>query len=412
MSGEAAYYPAELNKALNGGLVQARVAGAPGRRDLASASSSACGGCGYCGRSECGECSLLCVWRYGKGDYDDPPAPDPPLPPLQPLPLSAEQAAAAKLPATDLSVVRAPAGAGKTKTMVARAEHLCSAGTSCMLLVFARKAAEELRRRLRARWLRPCRGPQHLGRRDTRGGWWRASRRLSGVEVLTLHKWALSLLRRRMTLLRVLPEAEAKALTVVAASKVAPRPPQVKDGDILALLQRAERRPATIPPDDWLLRVREVFDRLCTSAGAVLLGAVFRLAAELLQRDGRLLAEVQSEVRHVLVDEAQDLDAAQLALLERLRAGSSPVGITAVGDPRQAIFGWRGAAPGTVQALEERAQSTQRLGASPERGRSPRAHSALLSSRLRLHAQGSTIARRTRSLRSPTRCSARRKSRR
>ena len=216
-----------------------------------------------------------------------------------------------------------------------------------------------------------------------------------------------------MTLLRVLPEAEAKALTVVAASKVAPRPPQVKDGDILALLQRAERRPATIPPDDWLLRVREVFDRLCTSAGAVLLGAVFRLAAELLQRDGRLLAEVQSEVRHVLVDEAQDLDAAQLALLELLRTGSSPVGITAVGDPRQAIFGWRGAAPDTVQALEQRAQSTQRLGASPERGRrGARARSALLSSRLRLHAQGSTIARRPRSLRSPTRCSARRKSRR
>ncbi|EOD19567.1 hypothetical protein EMIHUDRAFT_209166 [Emiliania huxleyi CCMP1516] len=235
--------------------------------------------------------------------------------------------AAAVATAAAASAASARFCAGKTKTMVARAEHLCSAGTSCMLLVFARKAAEELRRRL-------------------------CARRLSGVEVLTLHKWALSLLRRRMPL-RVLPEAEAKALTVVAASKVAPRPPQVKDGDILALLQRAERRPATIPPDDWLLRVREMFDRLCTSAGAVLLGAVFRLAAELLQRDGRLLAEVQSEVRHVLVDEAQDLDAAQLALLELLRAGSSPVGITAVGDPRQAIFGWRGAAPGTIVAFAD-----------------------------------------------------------
>ena len=165
MSGEAAFYPAELNKALNGGLVQARVAGAPGRRDLASASSSACGGCGYCGRSECGECSLLCVWKYGEGDDDDPPAADPPLPPLSPLPLSAEQAAAAKLPASGLSVVRAPAGAGKTKTMVARAEHLCSAGTSCMLLVFARKAAEELRRRLCAR----C-GSGRVAGRSTSGG--------------------------------------------------------------------------------------------------------------------------------------------------------------------------------------------------------------------------------------------------
>ena len=188
--------------------------------------------------------------------------------------------------------------------------------------------------------------------------------------MLTLHKWALSLLRRRIPL-RVLQEAEATALAVVAASKVAPRPPQVKDGDILAFLQRAERRhaQASPPPDDWLLCVREVFDRLCTSAGAVLLGAVFRLAAELLQRDRELLAEVQGEVRHVLVDEAQDLDAAQLALLVLLRSGSSPVGITAVGDPRQAIFGWRGAAPDTVQALEQRARSTQRLGASPEPAR-------------------------------------------
>jgi DNA helicase-2/ATP-dependent DNA helicase PcrA len=53
----------------------------------------------------------------------------------------------------------------------------------------------------------------------------------------------------------------------------------------------------------------------------------------------------------VVVDEAQDLSESQLRLAARMRAPGGR--IVVVGDPRQAIFSWRGAAPG---ALERTAQ--------------------------------------------------------
>lgn len=48
----------------------------------------------------------------------------------------------------------------------------------------------------------------------------------------------------------------------------------------------------------------------------------------------------------VLLDEYQDTSIAQVELLAALFGGGHPV--TAVGDPHQAIYGWRGAAAGTL----------------------------------------------------------------
>ncbi len=47
--------------------------------------------------------------------------------------------------------------------------------------------------------------------------------------------------------------------------------------------------------------------------------------------------------RVVLLDEYQDTSHAQVVLLRALFGGGHPV--TAVGDPCQSIYGWRGAAP-------------------------------------------------------------------
>src|SRR5690606_38596055 len=50
--------------------------------------------------------------------------------------------------------------------------------------------------------------------------------------------------------------------------------------------------------------------------------------------------------RVVLLDEYQDTSIAQVELPSSLFGGGHPV--TAVGDPHQAIYGWRGAAAGTL----------------------------------------------------------------
>ncbi|WP_194793137.1 ATP-dependent DNA helicase [Raineyella fluvialis] len=79
-----------------------------------------------------------------------------------------------------------------------------------------------------------------------------------------------------------------------------------------------------------------------------------RLAAEV-PGVGRQLRE---EFRVVLLDEYQDTSAAQTAMLAGLFSGPEPASgrgfpVTAVGDPLQAIYEWRGAAVGTIAAFPE-----------------------------------------------------------
>jgi DNA helicase-2/ATP-dependent DNA helicase PcrA len=57
----------------------------------------------------------------------------------------------------------------------------------------------------------------------------------------------------------------------------------------------------------------------------------------------------------VIVDEAQDMNLAQLRLAARVRAAGGRMIV--VGDPRQAIYSWRGAAPGALEHVAEALQA-------------------------------------------------------
>ena len=59
---------------------------------------------------------------------------------------------------------------------------------------------------------------------------------------------------------------------------------------------------------------------------------------------------VRWRYRHFFVDEAQDMNPLQLAVLEALRNGRPDVCL--VGDPRQAIYGWNGADHTTLSEVE------------------------------------------------------------
>ncbi|MFE1439287.1 UvrD-helicase domain-containing protein [Streptomyces sp. NPDC058739] len=106
-------------------------------------------------------------------------------------------------------------------------------------------------------------------------------------------------------------------------------------------------------------------------------GDQIALAARLAQlpEAGRILRE---EFRVVLLDEYQDTSVAQRVLLAGLFGGGTGHPVTAVGDPCQAIYGWRGASvanlddfpehfahadgsPATRQALSENRRSGGRL---------------------------------------------------
>jgi len=71
------------------------------------------------------------------------------------------------------------------------------------------------------------------------------------------------------------------------------------------------------------------------------------LAARIAREVPDVGAGERDRYRVVLLDEYQDTSHAQLMLLQALFGGGHPV--TAVGDPHQAIFGWRGASAGNLQ---------------------------------------------------------------
>ncbi|WP_432557974.1 ATP-dependent DNA helicase [Granulicoccus sp. GXG6511] len=77
------------------------------------------------------------------------------------------------------------------------------------------------------------------------------------------------------------------------------------------------------------------------------------VAAGLVQRVPEVAELVRDQFRVVLLDEYQDTSAAQAALLQGLFSGPDPHHgrghpVTAVGDPCQAIYGWRGAAASNI----------------------------------------------------------------
>ena len=86
-----------------------------------------------------------------------------------------------------------------------------------------------------------------------------------------------------------------------------------------------------------------------------------RLCAELVRSSDELVQAMRAAYRVVLLDEYQDTSIAQRVILSTLFTGG---GVTAVGDPMQAIYGWRSASVANIDAF---AQHFGRDGAAPVR---------------------------------------------
>jgi DNA helicase-2/ATP-dependent DNA helicase PcrA len=96
----------------------------------------------------------------------------------------------------------------------------------------------------------------------------------------------------------------------------------------------------------------ETYQRLLGEAGLVDFGDQIHGALALLRRRPALLASLRARYRHLLVDEFQDTNHAQLELLGLLAGGGFP-NITVVGDDDQAIYRWRGAAAANLLAFRQ-----------------------------------------------------------
>ena len=316
-------------------------------------------------------------------------------------PVSDEQAAVVTAP-LEAGVVVAGAGSGKTATMVARVVWLVGSGLAApdevLGLTFTTKAADELAvrmrlglRRLRAAGLMP--GPLHAPGRGSGGGSSDGGAvHIADLEpaVSTYHAYAARLVRDHA--LRLGREPGARLVTPATSWQLAARAVGSYDGPMDAvewaestvvhavLALAGDLAEHLVPPT----RVSEVGQRLretaartgrllaparraleCQAAREQLLplvdryttlkrerelldfGDVVALAAELARSCPEVREVERTASRVVLLDEYQDTGAAQEVLLSHLFGDGHPV--TAVGDPCQSIYGWRGASAGTLR---------------------------------------------------------------
>ncbi|MCW2868270.1 MAG: uvrD 1, partial [Marmoricola sp.] len=102
-----------------------------------------------------------------------------------------------------------------------------------------------------------------------------------------------------------------------------------------------------------ILDLVEGYRRLKAEFGVMDFSDQVALAAELARTQPEVGALERAKFRVVLLDEYQDTSVAQAQLLSALFSGPDPVtgrghAVTAVGDPNQAIYGWRGASVSNI----------------------------------------------------------------
>src|SRR6266576_2941625 len=238
--------------------------------------------------------------------------------------LAADQRAAATAPPEPILCV-APAGSGKTTTLVARIAWLIASGAanarSVAAITFNRRAAVELGERL-AGALEP------LGVKPDE------------VRVRTFHALGLEILRDagstveplldRMALLRrVVPEAGPPGWrrldTAFSRLKL--------DLGVTADEVAADPEPGPVA------RAFLAYEAAIADEGGLDFDDLIGRSLRLLEDDPSLLARWRQRCGHLLVDEAQDLDRAQLRLALLVAAPANRIFL--VGDDDQSIYGWR-----------------------------------------------------------------------
>jgi DNA helicase-2/ATP-dependent DNA helicase PcrA len=114
---------------------------------------------------------------------------------------------------------------------------------------------------------------------------------------------------------------------------------------------RAERRRSSLPVSR-MAEFAEAYDQLKRRRGVLDFDDLLSHTLQALHTDPTWADGVRWRYRHLFVDEAQDLNPLQHAVLEAIR--DQRADLCLVGDPRQAIYGWNGADHTTLSEVEHR----------------------------------------------------------
>jgi DNA helicase-2/ATP-dependent DNA helicase PcrA len=235
--------------------------------------------------------------------------------------LDGDQRAAAETVDGPLLIVAGP-GSGKTRTLTYRIAHLIAerggGAENCLAITFTRRAAAEMRERLLS--LLPSRA--------------------EGISIHTFHSLGLAILREHASAaglhrgFRVAGEAERVALLAETLDLAAPKAER-----LLRVISKEKRT------QSWagagVGEATAAYGRALATRNWIDFDDLVTLSVRALTADPGLAARYRSRLRWISVDEFQDVDEQQYRLLTLL---APPEGnLCAIGDPDQAIYGFRGA---------------------------------------------------------------------
>lgn len=261
-------------------------------------------------------------------------------------------------------LVEAGPGTGKTRTLVGRVAHLIAERNidpeTILVLTFSNKAAEEMRERV-ARVL-----PEQASQI------WMGTFHAYGLELLRKYGYAIGLSDKPRLLDPVaalfLMEQLLPSLNLQHYLNL--YEPVIPLRDLLNAISRAKDE--LIDPAEYIRLAEQMHQKaendeaLEKAERAAEVGRVYAIyqahldqehlldfgdliykSVQLLNQYPEIASDVQSHYRHILVDEYQDVNRACALLLKGLaRKGD---GLWVVGDARQSIYRFRGAAPRNMQ---------------------------------------------------------------
>ncbi|MDQ2980408.1 MAG: UvrD-helicase domain-containing protein [Acidobacteriota bacterium] len=234
-------------------------------------------------------------------------------------------------------LVLAGAGSGKTRVITHRIARLVETGADprgIVAVTFTNKAAEEMRGR---------------------------AQRLMGGRVPigfigTFHSWSLRFLRRHAAAAGISPRfaiadsSDQLALIKEAMSELEISETMLPVGSVRSRISHAKNALISVErfeagasdfAGERIAKAYRLYERKLAAAGALDFDDLIVRAVRLLSSRPDVLASERGRTRHLLIDEYQDTNTSQDALVKLLGEGSDS--FCAVGDEDQAIYRWRGA---------------------------------------------------------------------
>jgi superfamily I DNA/RNA helicase len=105
------------------------------------------------------------------------------------------------------------------------------------------------------------------------------------------------------------------------------------------------------PTDEPKCTICKKYRQLLKSCSAIDYDDQILLANDVLQNNPEILADYRKKCAHLLIDEYQDINAAQFKLIKLLTEGQED-GLFAVGDDDQSIYSWRGGNPKYIRRFK------------------------------------------------------------